>query len=94
MDRGKENAIPGKDIARVLGVDLRTITKAIEQERRAGTPICANCDIERGQQGYYLPANQEELDEYCNSLKRRAIEIFKTRQAILKANKTARERIQ
>lgn len=57
-------------------------------------PICANCDTDKGQQGYYLPANQEELEEYCNSLKRRAIEIFKTRQAILKARDKAQQEAQ
>lgn len=56
----------------------------IEAERRAGSPICASCSTDIDQQGYYLPETEEELKEYCDSLKKRAIEILKTRQAILK----------
>ena len=87
LGRGKNAARTGRTLANALGVDLRKLTKMIETERRAGTPICANCSTEQDQQGYYLPETEEELKEYCDSLKGRAIEILKTRQAILKRAK-------
>lgn len=34
--------------------------------------------------GYYLPEDEKELMEYCDQLKGRAIEIFKTRQALVR----------
>jgi len=89
LEKGKSRAITGRAIADVLGVDLRTVTKMIEVERRAGIPICANCDTGLDQQGYYLAETEDELREYLGILKCRAIAILKTRQAVLRK---ARER--
>lgn len=77
---GADNAQTGRDICRLLRISRRALTKAIEQERRAGSPICA--DTQRNP-GYYLAANREEMVRYCDSLQRRADEIHKTRLACL-----------
>lgn len=87
LNTGKSQAISSSRLCEALGLTKRQLTKAIEAERRAGFPICANCDSE--QAGYYKPANNEELEEYCNKLKHRAIEIFKTRKACLEAQERA-----
>ena len=34
--------------------------------------------------GYYLAADDAELSDYCDRLKGRAVELFKTRQALIK----------
>lgn len=81
LNEGAENAKTGRDLAQILGCDIRTVTEQIERERRAGKPICA---ASRGPKaGYYLAATQEDLQAYCDIVKGRAIELFKTRQALI-----------
>lgn len=75
---GAANARTGRELAEHLETDLRDITSEIQRERRQGQPICANAG------GYYLAENPEELQAYCDGLKQRAIELFNTRQALLK----------
>lgn len=82
LGHGEENAITGKRICLYLQISTRDLTQAIERERRAGIPICASTG---SNPGYYLAANKAEMEAYCQSLKHRGIEIFKTRQACLKA---------
>lgn len=80
LSRGKANAITGREICQALNIHVRELTAAIERERRAGNPICATTG---SNPGYFLAANQEEMQEYCDSLFRRAGEIHKTRKACL-----------
>ena len=84
LGQGRENARTGRELAQVLGCNLRDITEQIEKERRAGFPICAATGEVPG---YYLAADVEELETYCERLKGRAIELFKTRQALVRALK-------
>lgn len=73
---GKENAIPGRDLVKILGLkDLRTLSKIVEHERRTGMPICASVT---GERGYYLARDAEELSEYIKSLSRRVLSTRKT----------------
>ena len=82
---GSENATTGRELAAVFNCDIRAITAQIEKERREGAPICATS---RGDNpGYFLPANDQELTDYCERLKNRAIELFRTRQALIKTLK-------
>lgn len=82
LSKGAENARSGRDLCAILGVDARTLTAAIDRERRQGKPICA---ITRGpQRGYYLAADQEEMERYCASLHHRTKEMQKTLRACLK----------
>ena len=81
LSAGRENARTGKELAALFGCDLRTLTEQIERERRSGQPICASC---RGEYtGYYLAADEDELRNYCERLRRRALELIKTRQALV-----------
>ena len=77
---GAENARTGRELCETLNITPRELTAAIERERRAGQPICAATG---NHPGYYLAANQEEMQRYCRSLWRRAGEIFKTRRACI-----------
>lgn len=79
---GEKNARTGSELCRLLGIDKRKLTIAIEKERRAGTPICASCS---GTPGYYLAGDSETMKRYCKSLDRRMSEIAKTKQACLRA---------
>lgn len=75
---GKQNAQTAKYLCQQMNITPRELTRAIEAERRAGTPICATC----GQNpGYYIAANKQEMEDYCKKLKNRAIQIFITRKA-------------
>ena len=80
LPAGRDNALTGRALATYFGCDLRAITAQIERERRDGHPICA---ASGENPGYFLPADDEELQEYCDRLKSRAIELFKTRQALI-----------
>lgn len=79
LSKGKENAIPGKDLAALLKLkDLRELTQIIERERKDGHPICASTDTTSP--GYYLADGPAELWEYIKSLGRRLHNIGVTRK--------------
>ncbi len=88
LAHGRENARTGRELATLCDCDIRQITAHIERERRAGYPICAAMGENPG---YFLPADEKELEEYCELLKGRAIELFKTRQALIQALKQIRD---
>ena len=77
---GKENAIPGKHLAKILNIDLREFTKQIKLERQSGVPICAATSGK--DKGYFLAADTSDLDQYCRSLDRRLKNLQKTRSAV------------
>lgn len=79
LPTGKENAITAKDLSSILGISTREVSRKIEEERRKGTPICASCYQYKG---YYLAADDDELQEYCKRLRHRETEIAKTRESI------------
>lgn len=81
LHHGEKNAIPSRELCKLLGLSAREVSAAVERERRAGQPICASCGIPAG---YYLAQTQEEMRRYCAGLNRRAGEIQKTRRACLK----------
>lgn len=81
LGEGAENALPGKRICDLLGITQRELADAIQRERRNGRPICASSGRNPG---YYLAANQAEMERYCRSLQKRAGEIHKTRRRLLK----------
>ncbi len=82
LGTGKKTARTGRELASMLDTDIRQITRQIERERREGHPICASTDEENP--GYYLAGTEKELREYCDRLKKRAIELFKTRQSLVR----------
>lgn len=80
LSEGAENARTGRELCEMLNINARELTAAIEKERRAGKPICAATGKTPG---YFLAANQTEMERYCRSLLRRAGEIHKTRRACM-----------
>lgn len=81
LTEGAENARTGKYLCSLLDLSPRELTKIIEQERRAGRPICSSTG---SNPGYYLAASKEEMARFCDSLRHRAGEIHKTRRACIK----------
>lgn len=79
LSTGRENARTARDLAKLTGLDRRGISHLVERERRAGRPICATCD--GNTPGYYIAADREEMQSYCDSLRHREREIAKTRKA-------------
>ncbi len=78
LHRGRASAIPGHQLVEQLGfADGRTLTQAIERERRAGIPICAACG---DTPGYYLAESPDELEAYLRSLDRRLRSVGMTRK--------------
>ena len=88
LAEGRENARTGKELAAMLGCNVRDVTEQIEKERREGQPICAATGENPG---YYMAADAEELAAYCRRLKGRAIELFKTRQALISTLRQIRD---
>ncbi len=84
LEHGADRAITGRELCKILAIDSRRLRLEIERERRQGIPICANTCAESNP-GYYLAANQAELDEYARKLWKRAGEIHKTRRMMLEA---------
>lgn len=82
LETGEQNARTARELAQALGTDRRSVSLLVEQERRAGKPICATCDTKTP--GYYIPACREDMETYCKRLQHRGGEIFKTRAACLK----------
>lgn len=80
LAEGRENARTARSLARILNCTSRAVTAQVEKERREGQPICAATGENPG---YYLAADAGELERYCKNLKRRATEVFKTRQALI-----------
>ena len=88
LPAGRGNALTGRELATMFNCDIRAITMQIERERRDGHPICA---ASGENPGYFLPADDEELEAYCRRLKGRAIELFKTRQALIRVLRQRQE---
>ena len=92
LGHGASNAMTARQLSNLLGMERRLLVKAIEKERRQGIPICASTDASNP--GYYLAANEAELDAYTRQLWKRAGEIHKTRRLMIencKALSTASE---
>ena len=81
LGQGQETARTGRSICTLLQIkDIRDFTEQVARERKAGQPIAANSGRNPG---YFLAANKKEMQQYCDSLQRRANEIEKTRKACL-----------
>lgn len=80
LPTGRENAVTGRELASLLDLDGREISRTIERLRADGVPVCATCDSSRP--GYYLAEGSEDLERYIASLDRRLRAIRLTREAL------------
>lgn len=68
LPQGEQNAISGKDAAKLLGFsDARAFQIAVNAERRTGSLILSNGH------GYYRPENKEEVRRCYQTIRKRAV---------------------
>ena len=74
LKRGKENAIPSRALAKMVGCkSVRDLRDLVAKERQQGAVILSTS---RNGGGYYLPANAEEVQEFIRTLDARARHTF------------------
>lgn len=79
---GRENAIPSKMLAQILGFrSVRDLQKAVERERAAGAVILS--DTHGG--GYYLSDSPDELRRFTRTLYARAQNTMKAAESAQRA---------
>ena len=79
---GRENAIPSKMLAQILGFrSVRDLQKAVERERAAGAVILS--DTHGG--GYYLSEDPDELRRFTRTLYARARNTMKAAESAQRA---------
>lgn len=78
--KGAENALPLRDIKRMVNLPGREIRKQIQLERERHTPIVSN------HKGYYLAETERERDWFVRGMKRRAAEIVRVAEAVGEAD--------
>lgn len=69
---GRENALPLVALCQLTGMDGWQVRLTIQRERLKGVPILSD-----NQSGYYLPADEREVQEFVRSMRHRAGEIEK-----------------
>lgn len=74
---GAANAISLSQLARITGMDTRTVRLLIRRDRAAGFPICVD-----NAHGYYLPSTEEEKSACVRSMRHRAQEVQRTAEFI------------
>lgn len=79
---GRNQAIPSKDLARLLGFNsVRDLQKQIEVERAAGAVILSDpCGA-----GYYLSNDPEELRRFTQTLNARATNTLRAAESAQRA---------
>ena len=82
LSQGANRAVGRRYLANLTGLRERDLRRLIEKERRAGIPILSN-----DRDGYYLPADAEEVRKFLKSMYHRADAIRKTADAIRDAYK-------
>ncbi len=79
--RGPQNAISGKDIAKMFG--LKEEDTHVEPRKYVWEAITKyKLPVAGGSKGYYWITNQNELDAYCKTMESRADKILKRKEAI------------
>lgn len=86
LKKGKQNAIPSKQLAKMTGCgSVRDLRDLVAKERQRGAVILSTS---RNSGGYYLPADAEEVREFVRTLDARARHTF---LALRSARKYLRE---
>ncbi len=66
---GRENAVSGRDLCIITGLDARTVKAEIANERLHGAVICSDLDGNSG--GYFQPTAPEEAMQYVRTEQKR-----------------------
>lgn len=70
LHAGAENALTLRELVQLTGEDERSIRRRIQQERKDGKLIMADC-----QHGYFLPDGESDVRRFISSMSNRAKEI-------------------
>ncbi|MDE5583239.1 MAG: hypothetical protein K2J08_06020 [Ruminococcus sp.] len=62
---GKNNAITGKELQNITGLDGRSVKQQIANARIRGAVICASLNGDGG--GYFIPSCPSEATEYVRT---------------------------
>lgn len=74
LQKGRENAIPSKELAAMCGFSsTRELRLAISRERADGAVILSTTT---GRGGYFLPGTEEEVKQFITTLSHRAGNTF------------------
>ena len=74
LKRGKQKAIPSKQLAKMVGCkNVRDLRALISKERQQGAVILSTS---RNGGGYYLPSDADEVREFIRTLDARARHTF------------------
>lgn len=76
IPHGAKNAATGRYLAELTGSTWREVTRQIEHLRKSGVPVCACSD------GYFMPADSDELLRYVRAFDRRQRQMSKTRAGL------------
>lgn len=79
---GAENAIPRCHLRQLTGLSDRDLRRQIQAARLDGDPILSSTTTG----GYYLPADNAELEHFVRSMQSRAKEIEAVAAAVEKGN--------
>lgn len=80
LHQGRGNGLTLHDLVRITGIDEREIRRKIHAERKTGQLIMADC-----KNGYFLPENLQDIQQFARSMAHRASEILAVARAAEKA---------
>ena len=70
LEKGRQNAVPRKELSAVVGLSDRRVRACIEAARRAGTFIISS------DSGYYIATEAEEVERQYRIDRARALSIL------------------
>lgn len=85
---GKENGLTGAQLARLTGVDRRTVQDMVSRERMAGAPICADAV-----NGYFLGGSANEVKKCAKGMFHRAHAVQMAAAGMLRACHDGRQMV-
>ena len=87
LSYGEENAIHMGVLASRLGVSVDSVKAIVRSARRDGHCICS------GKAGYWLPANDEEIEHTQNMFRLQAFSRLKSIKAMMGASNTQKDEL-
>lgn len=89
LKRGKENKVSFAELQELTGIyNTRQLRKAIAEERKDGALI-----LSTSTGGYYLPANEAEIEEYVKFRSKEAYATFRALKPATRALKADLDQI-
>ena len=74
---GRGNAVTNSYLGSLLGLSRPIRISIVQDARKNGEPI-----ISDNVNGYYMATCQHDIDMFYNSMRHRALEVFKTARAV------------